>query len=87
MGVLPPGSAHASPSAGPPIGTSGNFPARVSAEWPSNISKGKKEYNRPVPGGYIPWLLAPTFVPAVTGSARTPLGPKTGQVFFFSGNF
>jgi hypothetical protein len=65
----------------------GNFLACVSAEWSSNISKGKKEYNRPVPGGYIPWLLAPTFVPAVTGSARTPLGPKTGQVVFFSSNF
>ena len=32
MGVLAPVSAHAGPSAQPPIGTSGNFPARVSAE-------------------------------------------------------
>ena len=32
MGVLAPLSAHAGPSAQPPIGTSGNFPARVSAE-------------------------------------------------------
>jgi hypothetical protein len=31
MGVLPPGSAHARPSAQPPINTSGNFPAHVSA--------------------------------------------------------
>ena len=32
MGVLAPVSAHVGPSAKPPIGTSGNFPARVSAE-------------------------------------------------------
>ena len=32
MGVLAPGSAHAGPSAQPAIGTSGNFPALVSAE-------------------------------------------------------
>ena len=33
-----PRSAHAGPSARTPISTSGNFPARVSAESPSNIS-------------------------------------------------
>ena len=38
MGVLAPGSAQARPSARPPIDTSGNFPAHVSAESPSNIS-------------------------------------------------
>ena len=38
MGVLAPVSAHAGPSAQPPIGTSGMFPAHVSAEWPLNIS-------------------------------------------------
>ena len=32
MGVLAPGSAHTRPSARPPIDTSGNFPAHVSAE-------------------------------------------------------
>ena len=32
MGVLAPGSAHARPSARPPIDTTGNFPAHVSAE-------------------------------------------------------
>ena len=32
MGVLAPGSAHARPSARPPIDTSGNFSAHVSAE-------------------------------------------------------
>ena len=38
MGVLAPGSAHATPSAQPPIDTSGNFPPHLSAESPSNIS-------------------------------------------------
>ena len=38
MGVLAPGSAHARPSARPPIDTSGNFPAHMSAESPWNIS-------------------------------------------------
>ena len=38
MGVLAPGSAHARPSAQPPIDVSGNFPAPVSAEWSPNIS-------------------------------------------------
>ena len=37
MGVLAPGSVHARPSARPPIDTSGNFLAPVSAESPSNI--------------------------------------------------
>ena len=57
MGVLAHGSAHARPSAWPHIGPSRNFPARVSAEWPPNISKGKNAYNRPAPvqGGYIPF--------------------------------
>jgi hypothetical protein len=32
MGFLAPGSAHARPSAQPPIDVSGNFPAHVSAE-------------------------------------------------------
>ena len=36
-GVLAPGSAHARPSARPPLYMSGNFPANVSAESPSNI--------------------------------------------------
>ena len=38
MGVLASGSAHARPSARPPIDTSGNFSAHMSAESPSNIS-------------------------------------------------
>ena len=43
MGVLAPGSAHARPSARPPIDVSGNFPAHVSAESPSNISPNPSE--------------------------------------------
>ena len=43
MGVLAPGSAHARPSARPPINTSGNFPAHVSVESPSNISPNPSE--------------------------------------------
>ena len=38
MGVLAPRSVHARPSAQPPIDASGNFLARMSAGWPSNIS-------------------------------------------------
>ena len=37
VGVLAPVSPHAGPSAQPPIGTSRNFSACMSAEWPSNI--------------------------------------------------
>ena len=37
MGVLAPVSAHVGPSAQPPIDMSGNFPAYLSAELPSNI--------------------------------------------------
>ena len=43
MGVLAPVSAHAGPSAQTPIDTSGNFPARVSAESPSYISHNPSE--------------------------------------------
>ena len=43
MGVLAPVSAHAGHSAQPPIVTSGNFPARLSAESPSNISPNPSE--------------------------------------------
>ena len=43
MGVLAPVSAHAGPSAQTPIDTSGNFPASVSAESPSNISHNPSE--------------------------------------------
>jgi hypothetical protein len=43
MGVLAPGSAHARPSARPPIDVSGNFPAHMSAAAPSNISPNTSE--------------------------------------------
>ena len=43
MGVLAPGSAHARPSTQPPIDVSEIFPARVSAESPSNISPNPSE--------------------------------------------
>ena len=39
MGVVAPGSAHARPSARPPIDMSGNFPPHVCAESSSNISR------------------------------------------------
>ena len=43
MGVFAPGSAHARPSAQPPINTSRNFLAHMSAESPSNISPNPSE--------------------------------------------
>ena len=43
MGVLALGSAHARPSARPPINTSRNFPAHMSAESPSNITPNPSE--------------------------------------------
>jgi hypothetical protein len=50
MGVLAPGSAHARPSARPPIDTSGNFPAHVSAESLFEISQFSGK-NRVILGG------------------------------------
>jgi hypothetical protein len=43
MGVFAPGSAHARPSAQPPIDTRGNFPAHMSEESPLNISPNPSE--------------------------------------------
>jgi hypothetical protein len=43
IGVLAPGSAHARPSAQPPINTTRNSPVHVSAESPSNISHNPSE--------------------------------------------
>ena len=43
MGVLAPWSAHARPSARPPIDVSWNFLAHVSAESPLNISSNPSE--------------------------------------------
>ena len=50
MGVLAPGSAHARPSAQPPIDMSGNFQAPVSAELTSNISPNPSEVISKVSG-------------------------------------
>ena len=65
MGVLAPGSAHARPSAQPPIDMSGNFPAHVSAESPSKFSKKnlKKPKNRPqgAKGGAGQFFFLPNF--------------------------
>ena len=43
MGVLAPGPAHTRPSSRPPMDTSGNVLAHVSAESPSNISPNPSE--------------------------------------------
>ena len=53
MGVLATGSAHARPSARPPIDMSGTFPVHMSAESPSNIS--------PNPSEVISEVLEPYF--------------------------
>ena len=44
MGVLAPQSAHARPSAQPPINVCGYFSAQVSAESPSNVSPNCLEF-------------------------------------------
>ena len=43
MGVLAPVTAHAGPSAQPPIDVSENFPPHMSAEWPPNICPNPSE--------------------------------------------
>jgi hypothetical protein len=50
MGVLASGTAHARPSTQPPIDTSGNFPANLSAESPSNIEKHWKKIEKALKG-------------------------------------
>ena len=86
MGVLAPVSVHAGPSAQPPINTSGNFPARVSAELPSNISPNPLEvisevselYNKP----FLDFLSLANF-PVKIGL----IGGKVGvPQFFFDWN-
>ena len=77
MGVLAPVSAHAGPFAQPPIGTSGIFPPRVSAESPSNI---------PDQGGYIPdhfGCCAPKigFFRGVGGGAQKKFSPLESYYF------
>ena len=83
MGVLAPVSAHAGPSAQPPIGTSINFPARVSAESPSNISPNPSEVISEVSELYdklswIYWILAdfPVKIGLIGGEGGVP------EIFF-----
>ena len=63
-GVLDPVSAHAGPSAQPPLGTSGIFPAYVSAELPSNISANPSEVISEVSEVYNNFCIfvPPTFI-------------------------
>ena len=60
MGVLAPGSAHARPSAQPPIDMSGNFPAHVSAVtfkiFEKNLTKPKKMEDEPINQNQPNWL-------------------------------
>ena len=83
MGVLAPGSAHARPSAHPPIHTSGNFPARLSAEWSSNNSIGEKEYNRPAPLCSVRCQQEETEKYAKSGLQASPPAPQ--KTYFFRG--
>ena len=86
MGVLAPVSAHAGPSAQPPISTSGNFPKRVSAEPPSNIftnpseviSKVSEVYNK-----YFRIYLKLAHFPVKIGLIR---GVRGVPEFFFDWN-
>ena len=63
MGVLAPGSAHARPSARPPIDTSGNFSAhmseggKLSDSFSDQLSRQIRELVR-AEGMRCPWLLA-----------------------------
>ena len=59
MGVLAPVSAHAGPSAQPPIGTRGNFSARVSAESLS-ISHNPSEVISEVSEVYVDFYHGPS---------------------------
>ena len=69
MGVLALGYAHARPSAQPPIDTSGNFPAHMSAESPSNISPNPSEVISEV-------LKIPPLTPQIYDSTGDRSGPQ-----------
>ena len=93
MGVLAPVSAHAGPSAQPPIGTSINFPARVSAESPSIISPNPSEVISEVSELYdklswIYWILAdfPVKIGLIGGEGGVPLFFFT-VIFLFMSKF
>ena len=75
MGVLAPGSVHARPSARPPIDTSGNFPAYVTAVSPSNIS--------PNPSEVISEVSEPKDNFFFKKPKNAPKGPGGGGLQFF----
>ena len=82
MGVLAPGSAHARPSARPPIDTSGNFPAHVSAESPSNISPNPSEVISEVSE---PWDNFWNFQKKILKNLKTPPQGARGGLRIFLG--
>ena len=71
MGVLAHGSAHARPSAQPPINVSGNFLPPVSAEWPSNISPIPSKVESKVLESHFGIYLKLPHFPVKTGLIRT----------------
>ena len=71
-GVLAPGSAHARPSALPPIDTSGNFPAHMSAHLPQPLRSHIRSFG--TLGQlliYLPWPPKYMIVRGVGGSPNT----------------
>ena len=97
MGVLAPGSAHARPSARPPISMSGNLLAHVSAESPSNISPNTSEVVSNVSEPYWnlkkkltapPLMLMGGWAEGLAWAdpgARTPIG--VSGILFFSSSY
>ena len=86
MGVLAPVSAHAGLSAQPPIGTSGIFPARVSAESPSNVSPNASEVISEVSELYDKPLLDFFDFSQFSGQIRVNWGGNGVPEFFFDWN-
>ena len=83
MGVLAPVSAHAGPSAQPPIGTSGNFLAHVSAESPSNASPNLSEVISEVSELYDKPFLDIFDFSQFSGQNRVNWGGSGAPRFFF----
>ena len=82
-----PRSPHAGHSAQPPIGTSGNFPARVSAESPSNISPNPSEVISEVSELYDKPFMDIFDVSQFSGQNRVNWGGSGGPRFFLIGIF
>ena len=74
-------------SAQPPIGTSGNFPARVSAESPSNISPNPSEVISEVSELYDKPFMDIFDVSQFSGQNRVNWGGSGGPRFFLIGIF